>query len=72
MAYAVAHALARRLLAQLTGGEPTALRFDRDAYGKPFIVPEANATAVFSLSHCPASPPASLPLPVASASTSSR
>ena len=53
VAYAMAHALLRGLLAQLTGGEPAALRFDRDVYGKPFIVPDTTATAVFSLSHCP-------------------
>jgi phosphopantetheinyl transferase len=51
--FAVAHAVLRRVLADATGSAPAQLTFDRDRYGKPFVVPDGdNPPPAFSLSHC--------------------
>jgi 4'-phosphopantetheinyl transferase len=52
-AFAAAHGLLRQVLATTVGGSPAQVMFDRDGYGKPFLVPGvARPTVAFSLSHC--------------------
>ncbi len=50
--WVLAHALLRRMIAGAAGVEPAALRFGRDAHGRPFVAaPSVACDIAFSLTH---------------------